>query len=85
MKKKLLCLAVAVTVLAGLATGCARGSMTGANNTASGSGESTGQETYTWRMAHEEYTGDMQDVYCKEFAEKLNEKPTAELIFRFMV
>lgn len=75
MKKKLLCLAVAVTVLAGLATGCARGSMTGANNTAStGSGEASGQETYTWRMAHEEYTGDMQDVYCKEFAEKLNEK-----------
>ena len=58
-----------------LATGCARGSMTGANNTAStGSGEASGQETYTWRMAHEEYTGDMQDVYCKEFAEKLNEK-----------
>ncbi len=25
-------------------------------------------------MAHEEYTDDMQDVYCKEFAEKLNEK-----------
>ncbi len=31
-------------------------------------------ETYTWRMAHEEYNGSMQDVYCQEFAQKLNEK-----------
>lgn len=26
------------------------------------------------RMVHEEYTNDMQDVYCKEFAELLHEK-----------
>lgn len=30
--------------------------------------------TYTWRMAHEEYEGDMQAVYCEEFAELLHEK-----------
>lgn len=31
-------------------------------------------EEYHWRMAHEEYDGDMQDVYCKEFIQKLSEK-----------
>ena len=30
--------------------------------------------TYTWRLVHEEYTNDMQDVYCKEFANLLHEK-----------
>ena len=66
MKKKAL-----VATLAGLcmvvgATGCAgvrTGEMVHDENT-----------VYEWRMVHEEYTNDMQDVYCKEFAELLHEK-----------
>ena len=78
MKKKLLCMALAVVVFAGLTTGCGRrgsGAQATGGAAASGSAQSsaTGEETYTWRMAHEEYNGDMQDVYCQEFAKKLNE------------
>ena len=66
MKKKAL-----VATLAGLcmvvgATGCAgvrTGEMVYDENT-----------VYEWRMVHEEYTNDMQDVYCKEFAKLLHEK-----------
>lgn len=78
MKKKYLCLAMAAVMLTGLLSGCARGAGTAAATSAadaqSEGGEASGSETYTWRMAHEEYTDDMQDVYCRELAEKLKEK-----------
>ena len=53
----------------------------GDNNTpaASGSDNSGDTTTYSWKMAHEEYDGDMQDVYCKEFAQKLSEKSNGRI------
>lgn len=79
MKKKVLAsLLVGVMVFASL-TGCAGNRS--ASKPQQPSGTQTPQtdvednkETYTWRMAHEEYDGDMQDVYCKEFADLLNVK-----------
>lgn len=66
MKKKALvatlaglCMVVGATSCAGVRTG----EMVHDENT-----------VYEWRMVHEEYTNDIQDVYCKEFAELLHEK-----------
>ena len=79
MKNKLLCMILAVTVFAGLATGCGRRGASSAAAPAGSTAEASGEETYTWRLAHEEYTGDMQDVYCKEFAEKLKENSNGRI------
>ena len=79
MKNKLLCMVLAVTVFAGLATGCGRRGASSAAAPAGSTAEASGEETYTWRLAHEEYTGDMQDVYCKEFAEKLKENSNGRI------
>lgn len=71
MKKRLFAAAMIGIMAMGALTGCA-----GGNRGASAPSDSTGdaaEETYNWRLAHEEYDGDMQDVYCKEFAQKLNE------------
>ncbi len=65
MKKKALVFSL-VGICASVLFGCAgvrTGEMVHDENT-----------IYTWRMVHEEYTNDMQDVYCKEFAKLLNEK-----------
>jgi tripartite ATP-independent transporter DctP family solute receptor len=80
MKKKALAV-IAVSVLAAsLISGCGTSSKSAANTGASGSSQAAdSQQTYTWRMAHEEYDGDMQDVYCKEFAEKLKEKSNGRI------
>ena len=61
MKKRILSLALACLMVMPLLAGC------GDNNTpaASGSDNSGDTTTYSWKMAHEEYDGDMQDVYCK--------------------
>lgn len=69
MKKRLFAIAMASVMSIGALSGCAGGG----SSASSAGGESDGTETYTWRLAHEEYEGDMQDVYAKEFAQKLNE------------
>lgn len=80
MKKRLLALGLigvlSMTVFSGCAGNRSGGQTTApaASASASGSAEASSGETYTWRLAHEEYDGDMQDVYCKEFAQLLNEK-----------
>lgn len=75
MKKRILSLALACLMVMPLLAGC------GDNNTpaASGSDNSGDTTTYSWKMAHEEYDGDMQDVYCKEFAQKLSEKSNGRI------
>ena len=67
--KKGLAITLLVSMVLGL-TACG-GSSTTSTTAAPAAAEG---ETYHWRMAHEEYDGDMQDVYCKEFIQKLNEK-----------
>lgn len=71
MKKRALLLSlIGVCVIACL-SGCAgvrTGNMVHDENT-----------TYTWRLVHEEYTNDMQDVYCKEFAKLLHEKSNGRI------
>lgn len=78
MKRKLLSLLMAGAMVMSLA---ACGGSDSATTEAAGEGSAVEEEgtssegeTYHWRMAHEEYEGDMQDVYCKEFIQKLNEK-----------
>ena len=70
--KKFFALIMAITMMTLVLAGC--GGSSGSTADTSQNQETTGTETYHWRMAHEEYVGDMQDVYCKEFIQKLNEK-----------
>ncbi|MDD5832929.1 MAG: DctP family TRAP transporter solute-binding subunit [Clostridiales bacterium] len=80
--KKALAVALAATMIIASLTGCGGSSSTASTTAAaaadsgkeSAAAEAPAGETYHWRMAHEEYDGDMQDVYCKEFIQKLNEK-----------
>lgn len=78
MKKKLFSLFLAtlmlITTLAGCGGGGGGSTPPADSGNGGGAGGNAGGETYHWRMAHEEYDGDMQDVYCKEFIQKLNEK-----------
>ena len=77
MKKKLLSLALIGALSMGVLAGCAGDrSQAAAPSAPAASGEAEAEapaEVYNWRLAHEEYEGDMQDVYCKEFAERLYE------------
>ena len=76
MKKRFFALGMVCLLSLAAFTGCAgdrSGSSQAASGAASGGETASSGETYTWRLAHEEYDGDMQDVYCKEFAEKLYE------------
>ena len=83
MKKKALALIFAATMALSLVA-CGGSSQSAATTAAAAPAatqaaaaaapEAAEMEEYHWRMAHEEYDGDMQDVYCKEFIQKLNEK-----------
>lgn len=81
MKKKVLALVLASLTMVSALSGCGGGGSTPPANNGGVSGGSSngGGETYHWRMAHEEYDGDMQDVYCKEFIQKLNEKSNGRI------
>lgn len=71
MKKKALAITLTLMCMLTVMTGCAgvrTGEMVHDENT-----------VYEWRLVHEEYTNDMQDVYCKEFAEKLHEKSNGRI------
>lgn len=70
MKKSIIGLLSAVLMTSVLA-GCSGGGA--ATTAAGGTGSSEGQ-TYNWRFAHEENNGSIQDVYVKQFVEKLKEK-----------
>lgn len=80
MKKKLTAMILAALMLMTTLAGCGGGGGGGTTPPADGGGNSgdggssADGGTYHWRMAHEEYDGDMQDVYCKEFIQKLSEK-----------
>lgn len=78
MKKKALSIITVAILAASALSGCG-GSASTSSQAGNSSQASASQETYTWRMAHEEYDGDMQDVYCKEFAQKLNEKSNGRI------
>ena len=69
--KKALAVALASTMIIASLTGCGGSSSTASTTAAaaadsgkeSAAAEAPAGETYHWRMAHEEYDGDMQDVY----------------------
>ena len=73
MKKRALGIVISLVLAAAAFTGCGSSSSSSGTASSGKTADSSG-ETYSWRMVHEEYDGDMQDVYCKEFAQKLNEK-----------
>ena len=58
---------------------CAAIGMTGCAGVRTAEMEHNEDTVYEWRMVHEEYTNDMQDVYCKEFAKKLHEKSNGRI------
>lgn len=68
MKKLLTTLVSALTVLT-LVTGCAAQPAAPA-----ASDPAASEQTYTWRLAHEEIDGSVQDIYAKEFKKRLEEK-----------
>ena len=77
MKKRIIGLVLVSALTVCAFAGCAqRGTQT---QTATSGSAASADQTYTWRMAHEEYTNDMQDIYCKEFAEKLNENSDGKI------
>ncbi|AOY75274.1 C4-dicarboxylate ABC transporter [Clostridium formicaceticum] len=64
--KKIVSLIMLVVLTMALLVGC------GGNQNAGGN--ATGEETYTWRFAHEEIDGDVQDLYVKKFKEVIEAK-----------
>lgn len=62
--KKVISIIMILMLMAAVVTGC------GAKEPSN----STEQETYTWRFAHEEMDGDVQDLYVKKFKEVIEKK-----------
>lgn len=81
MKKQVLSTILVGIMAVGLFSGCAgnRGSSSTPAAAATSEGGATEMADYSWRMAHEEYEGDMQDVYAKEFAQLLSEKSNGHI------
>lgn len=75
MKKRLLGVIMATIFSLTLLTGCGGSKST---STVTGVNEK-GEEIYTWHLAHEEYDGNIQDVYAKEFAKVLYEKSNGRI------
>lgn len=71
MKKSIIGVLTAV-MMTTLLAGCGSGGGTG--TTEPGGSQPAGGTTYNWRFAHEENNGSIQDVYVKQFVEKLKEK-----------
>ncbi|AKL97232.1 tripartite ATP-independent periplasmic transporter solute receptor DctP [Clostridium aceticum] len=69
--KKIVSLAVIAALMLTLLTGCGGNQNSGGN--------ATGEETYSWRFAHEEIDGDVQDVYVKKFKEIIEEKSNGRI------
>lgn len=62
-----------------LLSACGGGQQAASSDDSQAAAPSSEGQSYTWRMAHEEYNGSMQDVYCQEFAKKLNEKSDGKI------
>lgn len=67
--KKLFVILLVITLVGALLVGC------GSKGTSSdNSGNAGDQQTYTWKFAHEEIDGSVQDLYVKKFAELMEQK-----------
>ena len=83
--KKFLSISLSLVLVMLLLAGCGGG----ANNAPEEPGTDTPktdapvteapEETYNWRLAHEENNGSMQDVYAKEFVRVLEEKSNGRI------
>ncbi|MDD5921685.1 MAG: DctP family TRAP transporter solute-binding subunit [Eubacteriales bacterium] len=76
MKKLRISILIVILSLAFLATGCSGGS---GSATSTSTTTKNGKTIYKWKLVHEEYEGDMQDVYCKEFADLLYKKSNGQI------
>lgn len=72
MKRILATLVSTLTVIS-LVTGCAAPAATPAASDPAAT-PAASEQSYTWRMAHEEIDGSVQDIYAKEFKKRLEEK-----------
>jgi C4-dicarboxylate-binding protein DctP len=68
--KKLVSLLAILTLMVGLMSGCGKKETPAP---AEGGAEQP-KETVTWRIAHEEIDGSVQDLYCKEFKKLIETK-----------
>lgn len=68
--KKLISLLAVLTLVTGLMVGCGKKE---APAPAEGTAEQP-KQTVTWRIAHEEIDGSVQDQYCKKFKELIEKK-----------
>lgn len=73
-KRKMILLGlIIVLILALCACGGGQGPAENVTGDETGDGSGAAGEVYHWRMAHEEYLGSMQDVYCRELADLMHE------------
>ncbi len=69
--KRIIALLLLVTMILSLAAGCAPKAPASGET---GSTPAAAEEAYTWRFAHEEIDGSVQDVYVKKFKEIIEKK-----------
>lgn len=75
--KKIIALVLSIILLISLASGCAPKAEQSSNtNAAPSPAEET---TYTWRFAHEEIDGSVQDLYVKKFKEIIEKKSNGKV------
>lgn len=75
--KKIIALVLSFILLTSLASGCAsKPAQSGDANATPASAE---EKTYTWRFAHEEIDGSVQDLYVKRFKEIIEEKSNGKV------
>ena len=75
--KRIFALLVCIIMVMSLFSGCGP-KQAETQGTADPSAPSSG-ETYTWRLAHEEIDGSVQDVYAKKFKEILEKKSNGRI------
>lgn len=79
--KKIIALLLSIMLVLSLAAGCSPKTATngGAAGSADGTPASDDGKTYTWRFAHEEIDGSVQDLYVKKFKEIIENKSNGKV------
>jgi tripartite ATP-independent transporter DctP family solute receptor len=75
--KRIIALVLSMLLVLSLATGCAPKAETGGE--ANATPTAAEEQTYTWRFAHEEIDGSVQDVYVKKFKEIIEQKSNGKV------
>lgn len=78
--KRIFALVLSVMLVLSLAAGCSpKAAATGDAGSNAAAPAAAPEETYTWRFAHEEIDGSVQDVYAKKFKEIIEKKSNGKV------